>query len=429
MTGPLPRVLTLMGSGETAPTMAKVHRSLFARLPPDARAVLLDTPYGFQENADEVTARALEYFARNVGHPMSLASLRRADADALTLATALALAREADYLFAGPGSPSYALGQWRATPVPGLVGDKLREGGIVTFASAAALTVGAHTVPVYEVYKVGADPFWLEGLDLLAPLGLPVAVIPHYDNAEGGTHDTRFCYLGEARLAALEARLPAGHFVLGIDSHTALVLDLDAGTAAVEGVGGVTVRAAGRSRVIASGTTLAIDAIPVMAAGLREGGTVTGAASAPPASGPEAPPSTSTARSPLATEVHELVARFDDRLAAGELDDAVGALLALDQLLVDWSSDTDGTGGLGDARATYRSCIARLGGAAGTADRTSADARLAPLVDLLVDLRDRARAERDWRRADWIRDALVDAGIEVRDGAEATTWVDGRVTR
>jgi hypothetical protein len=38
------------GSGETAPTMIKPHRELFERLG-DAPAVILDTPYGFQENA------------------------------------------------------------------------------------------------------------------------------------------------------------------------------------------------------------------------------------------------------------------------------------------------------------------------------------------------------------------------------------------
>ena len=54
-----------------------------------------------------------------------------------------------------------------------------------------------------------------------------MALIPHYDNAEGGTHDTRFCYLGEERLALLERELPDGAFVLGVDEHTALCLDLD----------------------------------------------------------------------------------------------------------------------------------------------------------------------------------------------------------
>ena len=410
-----------MGSGETAPTMARVHRALFARLPGGTPGVLLDTPYGFQENADEITARALEYFAVNIGHPLTLAPFRRADADPLTRATGIARARAAGYLFAGPGSPSYALAHWQGTEIPGILADKLRDGGIVTFASAAALTVGAHTVPVYEIYKVGADPEWLPGLDLLGPLGLPVAVIPHYDNAEGGTHDTRFCYLGEPRLAALEAQLPDGHFVLGVDSHTALLLDLESGTAAVEGVGGVTVRAEGRSQVLPSGTSTTLDAIRECARSLREQAPVTAAPSIPDAGTDDRTPVVVPA-SPLVREVEELEARFDDQLMSGAIDAAVSTVLALDQVLLDWSRDTEGTGDLDRARSAYRSCIVRLGEQAAGTRRAASDDRLAPLVDLLVDLRGRARADRDWRRADWIRDALADAGVEVHDTDEGTTW-------
>jgi hypothetical protein len=39
--------LVIMGSGETAPTMIKMHRTLLEGVPEGA-AVLLDTPYGFQ---------------------------------------------------------------------------------------------------------------------------------------------------------------------------------------------------------------------------------------------------------------------------------------------------------------------------------------------------------------------------------------------
>src|SRR5262249_44456293 len=47
-----PRLLVIMGSGETAPTMVTPHREIVARFGRTApRAVLLDTPYGFQENA------------------------------------------------------------------------------------------------------------------------------------------------------------------------------------------------------------------------------------------------------------------------------------------------------------------------------------------------------------------------------------------
>jgi len=34
-----------------------------------------------------------------------------------------------------------------------------------------------------------------------------------------------FCYLGERRLQVLEAELPPDVFILGVDGHTALVLD------------------------------------------------------------------------------------------------------------------------------------------------------------------------------------------------------------
>jgi hypothetical protein len=39
-------------------------------------------------------------------------------------------------------------------------------------------------------------------------------VIPHYDNTEGGTHDTRYCYLGERRLRLIESELPDDAAVL-----------------------------------------------------------------------------------------------------------------------------------------------------------------------------------------------------------------------
>ena len=58
----MPGLLVIMGSGETAPTMVKPHRSIFERVG-DRPAVLLDTPYGFQSNADDISSRAVGYFA------------------------------------------------------------------------------------------------------------------------------------------------------------------------------------------------------------------------------------------------------------------------------------------------------------------------------------------------------------------------------
>jgi hypothetical protein len=225
-------VLAIMGSGETSPTMVAVHKALAARLGTGRAAVLLEAPYGFQENAADVSARAQAYFARSVGLAVTVLADAAGPGGDPGGDGGAAVVRAADWVFAGPGSPSYALARWRGRPVAQSLRDRIGAGpGVTVLASAAAATIGFAAVPVYEIYKAGAAPHWLDGLDLLGVLGLKVAVIPHYDNAEGGNHDTRFAYLGEERLAGLEAALPPGAFVLGVDEHTGLVLDLDAQTA------------------------------------------------------------------------------------------------------------------------------------------------------------------------------------------------------
>jgi cyanophycinase-like exopeptidase len=416
-----------MGSGETAPTMAKVHRALFERLGPEpVPAVILDTPYGFQENADELSARTVRFFAESVGREVGVAAYRSRDVDAVTAATAIARIREARYVMAGPGSPSYALRQWVDGPVPAALADRVRDGGILTMASAAALTLGAVTIPVYEIYKVGADPAWLPGLDILGPAtGLHAAVVPHYDNAEGGNHDTRFCYMGERRLRMLERQLPTGTFTLGVDSHTALVLDLDRRTASVSGLGGVTVRVDGRGTLFPSGSEVGIDVLADVARELAAGGMVdigwepgwegTGRAQLPgePAPRPAAP---------LGDEVAELEGAFVHALGLGESREAVAALLDLDSAIEARIRAGEDSPDLDNARSTFRALIARLGetAAAGGADpRSTVD----PFVEALLTVRARAREARDWATADLVRDQLTAAGVEVRDGADGSSWV------
>ncbi|HEU5081920.1 MAG TPA: hypothetical protein VFU14_01160 [Acidimicrobiales bacterium] len=414
-----PRLLTIMGSGETAPTMVKVHRRVMeaAGATGPGSAVLLDTPYGFQENADDISARAQTYFRTSVGHPIDVARWRSAEDDAVVRERALAAIADARYVFAGPGSPTYALAQWAGTPLPGLLHDKVRRGGAVTFASAAALTLGVATVPVYEVYKVGARPFWADGLDVLAELGLRVAVIPHYDNTEGGNHDTRFCYLGERRLSLLEAELPDDVWVLGVDEHTALVLDLDAGTATVEGNGTVTIRRDGRSTVLPAGTELPVD-------DLRPGAGRTGAA-APPAA--ETAPPAPAAAGPnagigLSAAAERLTVEFDAALARRDPDAAVAAVLQLEQAIVDWSADTLQSDEADRARAALRRMVVRLGEAAAVGTRDPRDVA-APFVEAVLAARVAAREARQFDLADRLRDGLLDAGVEVRDTPAGTEWL------
>jgi cyanophycinase-like exopeptidase len=452
------RLLAIMGSGETAPTMVKPHRGIFERLG-DAPAVLLDTPYGFQENATDISTRAAGYFAASVGRAVEVLSWRTAPPAGLGRERALAALGGAGWIFAGPGSPTYALRQWRDTPLPGLLAERLSGGGAVVFASAAALTLGSHTVPVYEIYKAGLDPHWVPGLDLVrAATGLPAVIIPHYNNAEGGHHDTRFCYLGERRLSRLESELPEESFILGVDEHTVVVLDLDSRTASVMGNGTMTIRRAGHGTVYRSGSVVGLDdlasasrpgtagpgtaGLPTAGpgtAGPAPAGTASGPAGAQPGSagaelgaaglrldavGPEratvAVPADGSAPSgdSLRADADRLDVSFDAAHAARDVDGCVSAILDLEQALVDWSADTL-TSGEGDhARAVLRRMVVRLGelAAAGTGG-------LAPLVDALIDARRRARDGRDFATSDRIRDQLAAAGIEVRDTPTGMEWM------
>jgi cyanophycinase-like exopeptidase len=383
------RVLTILGSGETSPTMVTPHQKTFARLGADVRAVLLDSPYGFQENADELTEKAQQYFRESVGRTVEAVTFRSAPApDPVLHAQEMARLRAADWIFAGPGSPSYALRTWAGSAVPDALHARLAEGGAVTFASAAALTLGLLTIPVYEVYKVGEAPRWLEGLDVVGrATGLRAAVVPHWNNAEGGTHDTRFCWLGEKRLVALEEQLPEGVFVLGVDEHTGLVIDLDSRACEVVGKGTVVVRVHGDEWVLNAGETTTIDEIASHAPGSA----------------------TSSAPAHVGAVAALDAAAVDTALEAGDVATALALVGELDRAA---TSD--------DERGLVRSLIARAGAAVGEPVDVTETVR--PLVEVLLTLRGSARSEKRWADSDAIRDGLAGAGVEVRDTADGVEW-------
>lgn len=358
--------------------MARVQRDVLRQLAGDRRApnqlsaVVLDTTYGFQDNADALTTELVDFYRRRLGVATDVASLRRADGDALEVEMALARLRTADLIFSGPGSPSYALRQWRATALPQLLRDKLLAGGAIVFASAAALTLGRLTLPVYEIYKVGEEPHWLAGLDTLSQLGIAAAVVPHYDNGEGTGHDTRYCFVGERRLRLLEEQLPADVFILGLDEHTALVLDVTRDRARVEGRGGVTLRRAGRSIVHPAGTELPLAELRNTEAALPTGAT----AAADSAAHGETP--------------------------AGDLEPLVRELLR--------AEDPQ------QIRASVVALAERLEHAEGERERL-----LEPLIALLIEVRRGARSGGDYAQADAIRDGLARLGIRLADEPDGST--------
>jgi peptidase E len=336
--------LTFMGSGELAPAMGKVYRRIFKEIAGPVRGIFLDTPAGFELNADAITAKVLDYFHKRLAVELGVPSLRRVTPEAA--ADASAALERANFMFTGPGSPTYAVRMWREAGMAEVLARRLQAGTHMVFASAAAIAASCCALPVYEIYKVGQDPYWNDGLDLLGPFGLHVAVVPHWNNAEGGTHDTEYCYMGAARFAELERDLPEGVVILGVDEYTAVTLDLARREATVLGAGNATVRYRAREQQHASGTTFSLDE-------LTAGGAPLG-----------------------------VPARVDSAPA----EDGAGPAPAAEEPA-----------------------------AAGAAEFNA-------LVDLLVALRGRLRAEKQYKLADEVRDGLSKLGIEIKDTPEGTQW-------
>jgi hypothetical protein len=358
-------VLAILGSGETAPGMTKVHRELLKRHENGLRAVTIDTAYGFQENVPEMTEKLVSYFETSLHAtftPLHFPSYE--DASEIERAIFKQHVREANYVFAGPGSPSYAIHQWLPLKLSADLGATLDDGGTACFSSAAAATLGAFSPPIYEIYKVGAAPYWNEGLDLLAPFGLRCVVIPHFDNKEGANYDTSCCYLGLRRLELMERQLPQGVATLGVDEHTALLLDFEADTVRVLGRSNGYWRLNGSVRVLENGSVTPL-------AELRSHDSLV-----PRASKVESSPS-----SPTPSELAQ-------RALLGGPD----ALEALAQLV--------------RLSATGRE---------GFVDPT-------PLVEGVLHARESARSSGQYALADQLRDALVSAGIEIHDSSQGSTW-------
>ena len=239
--------VALFGSGETSRVGRRVHELLLADYPRPVPIAILETPAGFQPNVAILSDKVRHFFEHNLQNAqprVTIVPARRrgygphgADEPAVTAGL-----RDACYVFAGAGSPTYAVTHLSNTCLWQTIGQRLAAGATLAFASAMALAIGTHTLPIYEIFKVGADPAWGPGLGLLARHGLDLAVVPHWNNTEGGAElDTGHCYMGAARFEQLRAQLPSTAVVLGIDEHTVCVLDLHADLATVHGHGAVTI--------------------------------------------------------------------------------------------------------------------------------------------------------------------------------------------
>ena len=260
-----PGPLLLMGSGETAPGAQKIYHWLFSRIRArtgeDVRVAILETPAGFEPNSSYVAGQVGAYIQRRLQnfHPrIEIVPARKKGTPYSPDDPALAaLLHDADVIFLGPGSPTYAARQLRDSRVWATLRACHRAGAALMLASAATLAFSRYTMPVYEIYKVGEDLHWQPGLDFFADFGLASVFVSHWNNRDGGeVLDTSRCYVGQARYAEMLELLPGGlaeNCVIGIDENTALVVEPASCSWQVMGPGSVTIQNQHGQIAVASG--------------------------------------------------------------------------------------------------------------------------------------------------------------------------------
>lgn len=264
-----PGPIILMGSGETAPSAQKIFHRVFSAVVAGGDAVrmaVLETPAGFEPNSGYVAEQVVRFVQKrlqNFAPTIYTIPARKRGGQFSTEDVNLASQMyDANVLFMGPGSPTYAVRQLQYS----LLWDTLlachRLGAALVLSSAATLAASRHTLPIYEIYKVGSDLHWQPGLDLFSAFGLDLVFVSHWNNNDGGAVlDTSRCYIGQQRFGELLAILPGGvqaSTIVGVDESTALAIDPVRQTCTVIGIGAVTIMRCGSTTVHAAGDNFAL---------------------------------------------------------------------------------------------------------------------------------------------------------------------------
>lgn len=251
--------ILFLGSGETASAGRILHEQLFQKLSKkQVNVAVLETPAGFEPNSQQVASEVSDFFTDKLQnyHPdVKIVPARRRDGDFSTnSAEIISDIKSADHIYLGAGSPTYLVKHLENTLALEALYDQHQNGSSICLTSASSIAFGKWTLPVYEIFKVGLDLYWQNGLDFFSRFNLDLSVIPHWNNNDGGKKiDTSRCYLGKERVDTLLKMLPDESVVLGLDEHTGLLLDFFKQTVNVVGKGSVHLIQAGNETIYTNG--------------------------------------------------------------------------------------------------------------------------------------------------------------------------------
>lgn len=236
--------IAFLGSGETSLAGGRIFESLARKTAGLLRIALLETPAGFELNSPQVVGRVGDFMQTRLQNYKPVVDViparKKGSAYSPDDPEIVKPLLYANIIFMGPGSPTYAIRHLKDTLTWDVVRARHRLGATLVIASAATISVGAHALPVYEIYKVGQDVHVVDGLNLFKDFGAHLSFIPHWNNAEGGVDlDTSRCFVGMDRFAEWCNLIPDENTTLGLDEHTGIVIDFESGTCEVSGVSSV----------------------------------------------------------------------------------------------------------------------------------------------------------------------------------------------
>jgi cyanophycinase-like exopeptidase len=255
--------IAFLGSGETSLAGGRIFEALARNINEPLRIALMETPAGFELNSAQVVGRVGDFMKtrlQNYKPVVDVIPARKKDSafspDDPEIVKPLL---HANMIFMGPGSPTYAIRQLKDSLTWDVIRARHRLGATLIFASAATISIGAHALPVYEIYKVGQDVHKTDGLNLFADFGLHVSFIPHWNNADGGVDlDTSRCFIGMDRFAEWSELVPADNEIIGLDEHTGLIMDFDSGLCEVSGVSSVSLVRESNPEMFPSGSKFSL---------------------------------------------------------------------------------------------------------------------------------------------------------------------------
>lgn len=238
--------IAFLGSGETSLAGGRIFEALAKKLNAPPRIALLETPAGFELNSSQVVGKVGDFMSTRLQNYKPVVDViparKKGSAFSPDDPKIIKPLLHANMIFMGPGSPTYAIRNLKDSLGWDVIRARHRLGATLIFASAATISIGAHALPVYEIYKVGLDVHAVDGLNYFKDFGVHLSFTPHWNNAEGGADlDTSRCFVGMDRYNEWCDLLPEENTTLGLDEHTGLIMDFEDGMCEVHGVSSVSI--------------------------------------------------------------------------------------------------------------------------------------------------------------------------------------------